>query len=210
MQQRAEFCSNESYESIHFVGLHTNEGQRFEGIDFRNVEFIKCDFSSIEFVRCSFENCTFKQSTLSLMKPTESKFDKVTISHCKLTGIDWTSANKTITFAIHCENSDCSYNVFAGLNLSKSSFKECNFYESDFSEIKAVSVNFTQSNLERAIFRHANLHKADFRFVKNISFDITQNFVKDAIFSQTEAEILLRSVGIVLSDELPPEKEGEV
>ncbi len=161
---------------------------------FEDCKFDQLNLTDFETDNCQFINCTFKNSVLTPIKLTDSEFIDVSFKNCKMIGVDWTKA-KTLRSLIF-NTCKLNYSNFSLLKLSKTHIidceaKECVFTETDLSESKLNSTDFSGSN-----FLKTNLTKADFRGAKNYLIDINTNIIKHAKFSFPEVINLLKNLDI--------------
>jgi len=128
-----------------------------EGVSFQDCPFENCRLSEGTFRNCHFENCTFKGCDLSLAKLPQTRFKNVSFKRCRLVGVNWCSAewdrsSLLKTGRVRFDSCLLDHALFIGLNLTGTSFKDC----------QARGVDFESANLTRADFRGADLAGARF------------------------------------------------
>ena len=165
----------------------------FEGCKFTKCVFAEADFSKARFIDCEFQDCD-----LSNMQLRGGSLRDVTFTNSKLVGISWAQATSVVH--LNFEKCTLSYGVFSGLDLRKSTFRECIAKETDFADSNLSEANFRGTDLIGARFANTNLIKADLRSAINYSIRPLENKISKARFSLPEATFLLHGLGIVLEE----------
>lgn len=165
----------------------------FDGCIFSKVNFNGCTLK-----RCRFLACTFEQCDLSNFIITSSDFKDTLFKECKLAGVNWTAASTIM----HPKWESCALNYgnFSGLDLRKSTLKNCMAREADFAETNFSEANLRETDFIAARFANTNLTKADLRQAKNYSIRPDSNKIKKANFSLPEAMLLLYGLDIELEE----------
>ncbi len=167
------------------------ENKTYKDLDFRVIEldeeyyrctFEHCDFTEILFQKINFEECRFVACNFSLCKSNGTSWNKVWFAQCKLTGANFSHANK---FTFNAKFSDClmQYASFQGLNLQGFQFTKCQLTEADLTTCNLKKAQFIDCNLDRAIISHCNLEEADFSTAFNFIINPNDNRMKKAKFS---------------------------
>lgn len=196
--QLSSIESNEEYFEKSFVSLDMNKSTIIKTI-FEECNFIDCHFSEATFNHCKFVDCAFKSSDLSLAKLNDSTFVDIEFNACKMTGVNWTSANWpnfTLACPVFFNACDLSLSNFYELKLPEISMIDCKAHDVDFRECDMTSADFSNTDLEKSQFIHTNLSKAN--FIGAISYFISpvENCISKAKFSLPEAINLLQCFNI--------------
>jgi len=185
----------ESYYEESFAGVNlakaTIKDKEFENCTFRKCVFIECMFDACKFLDCTFEGCS-----ISANKPYNSQFANVTFRDSKVMGFDWTKARSVRSLVF--ERCDLGYSDFSFLKLPGLKLLECTAKEVNFNGTDLTDGILAKTDFEKAVFSETNLSGADLRGAVNYSIDIHFNTLKKARFSLPEANVLLRSLDIIL------------
>lgn len=163
--------------------------------EFENCTFSDCDLSSYDLSGCRFIGCSFTGCNVSLAKISNTAFQEVKFTTCKLVGVHFENSN-TFLFSINFDHCTLNLSSFYKLNLKRSSFKDCALQEVDFSEADLSGRSFDHCDLAGAIFENSNLEKTDFRAAYNYLIDPELNRLKKARFSLQGVAGLLGKYGI--------------
>lgn len=167
------------------------ENKTYKDLDFRAIEleeeyyhciFEHCDFTEILFQKTNFEECEFISCNFSLCKSNGTSWNKVVFEQCKLTGANFSHANK-FTFSAKFDECLMQYVSFQGLNLQGFQFTKCLLTETDFNTCNLKKTHFDDCNLDRALISHCNLEDTDFSTAYNFVINPNDNKVKKAKFS---------------------------
>jgi len=182
--------------------------QIFEGLDHKSIvvtgrhfeacTFLKCNFGGSAFKNCRFIDCIFQNCDLSNLLLHGATFRDVSFKDCKLVGINW--ANASVITHLNFDGCVLNYASFVGLDLRKSTVKNCSAKEADFADANLGESDCRGTDFAAARFANTNLGKADFRKAINYSIRPDSNKLKKAIFSLPEATLLLYGLDIVLEE----------
>ena len=156
--------------------------------DFNNCEFVNCIFSDLSNV--NFIDCDFKNSNLSNLKTTNSRFQNVSFFDCKLLGLNFSGAID-FAFELHFENCILDYASFDKKKLNKSSFKNCKIHSANFTQADLSKSSFINCDLNESLFANTNLSTIDFTTSKNFLIDPELNNIKKAKFLAQDLPNLL-------------------
>lgn len=180
------------------------ENKTYKDLDFRVIEledeyyqciFQHCDFTEIAFGKTNFEECKFISCNFSLTKMSGTSWNKVEFVSCKLTGANFSNANK-FTFSASFDECNMQYTSFQGLDLQGTSFNKCRIIETDFALCDLRKSVFKDCDLLRSIFQRTNLEGADFTTAFNFVINPNDNKMKKAKFSVQGLPGLLGVFGI--------------
>lgn len=191
---------NGQFDGTRFSGAVHLE-QNFTESEFSSCRFENCILAGCQFEDCSFTECVFDHCDLSLVQVTDSGFQEVNFSACKMVGIDWTRARPSTTGlgnAIKLSKCVLSYSSFFGLDLSNLEILDCIAQEVDFGEANLRGANQRGTDLTSSTFLHTNISNADLRGARNYAIDPRSNTVTNAKFSLPEAVSLLRGLDIIV------------
>jgi len=187
--------------------------EKFEGVDFSELEicskefdgctFDGCNFSEATFDHCNFVDCEFIKCNLSLVKIEYSKFSEVCFRDSKLIGVNWTKVSwPRLVFSapIKFYKSILNDSSFLGLALQEMVLEECKAHNVDFRDGDFSKANFTYTDFMGSFFGKTNLGGADFSEATGYDIDIYQNEIKGAKFTRFEAVRLLDCLEIELVD----------
>jgi fluoroquinolone resistance protein len=93
-----------------------------------------------------------------------------------------------------------SYANFSGLDLRKSSLKDCVAREADFAETDLEGADLRGTDFTGARFTKTNLVKADLRHARSYAIRPGDNKIRKAKFSLPEATLLLYGLDIELEE----------
>ena len=168
----------------------------FTELEFESCIFEECIFIESVFSNCKFIDCTFMKSSISALKPFNSRFNTVSFLDSKVMGCDWTKAAKIQDLSF--ERCNISYSNFSFLKIHKLKLIECISEEVSFNESDLTDAIFTKTDFTKAVFSNTNLTNADFRKAINYGIDFHFNVLKHAKFSLPEAASLLKSLDITV------------
>jgi fluoroquinolone resistance protein len=202
------FDDADEYLQQTFTALTVASGAKIAEKHFEDCHFQDCSFQETELFACIFRDCSFTACNLSVARFTNLRFTGVCFKRSKLTGVDWTAAQwssvaPALSFEERCV---LDLDVFMGLKLPNSVFRDSSAHEVDFSEADLTGSDFSGTDLAKARFSHTNLTKARFEGAYNYAISLKANTLKGASFSLPEAASLLEVAGIKVVD--PPEAEG--
>ena len=117
-----------------------------------------------------------------MVRTTNTLFNDVRFSKCKMLGIHFEDCNK---FIISINFNSCQLNLssFTGLNLKGTRFTDCRIAEADFFEADLKDSVFHNCDLQGCLFENTNLENADLRTSVNYSIDPDMNNIRKAKFS---------------------------
>ena len=190
---------NEYFDSEHFDN-NTITDIYFDACTFKNCQFTNSELSTCQFLNCDFINCD-----LSLVKISNSVFNKTKFDNCNLIGIDWTLAKwmknhrknrevATMNF-VACK---LDFSIFMDLDISKSIFDTCSMKDVILDNTISNECKFNNCDFQNATFKDADLRKSDFTTACNYNIDVRNNNVKGAKFDLPEALNLLYCLDIDL------------
>lgn len=146
----------------------------------------------------------FRDSNLSLLRVSETRFVDIEFDACKMVGVDWGKArwptyqtNSPFKFYNGCNLSDSS---FFGLNLGEIEIINCKLHAVDFRECSTQNAVLTGNDFLSALFDKTDLKGTDFTDSFNYNINIFENEVQGARFSRIDALGLLTSLDISLID----------
>ncbi|BBM85926.1 pentapeptide repeat-containing protein [Candidatus Uabimicrobium amorphum] len=195
------FSQREYYEET-FEDIEVSE-QEIRSIEFEDCNFVQCDFSEKIFWECKFSHCHFTQCNLSLMKVAQSTYCDVVFEDSKVMGVNWSEISlPKIPLACPIKFLRCniSNSSFLGMNLPKTSIKDCVAKDVDFREANLCESNLTHTDFSESHFMQTNLSKCDFSHAKNYRIDIAMNKIEKAKFSLPEALSLLYLLDIEIDN----------
>jgi len=157
--------------------------------------FINCDFSNSTLADIRFLECEFSGCNLSLAKLTNTTLADVKFKECKMLGLHFEDCNE---FGLSVSFEYCSLNLssFYKVRLIKTSFKNSQFQEADFTECDLTGSVFDNCDFSGATFANTIIEKADLRSSVNYSIDPERNRIKKARFSLTGSVGLLDKYNI--------------
>lgn len=178
--------------------------EQFKDIDFRNeviereyigVCFEHCDFSEVMFGDVLFEDCQFKACNLSLCKSKAASWNNVSFIGCKMTGINFSEANRFTFRAGFCE-CQLQFASFHALTLQDIRFDNCQLEGVDFSDCNLKKAVFNECELSQAEFTGCNLEYSDFTTARGYVINPSENRLSHAVFSRYGVEGLLAAYKI--------------
>lgn len=172
----ASFFSDQTFSKI-------NPNQTsLESGDYENCTFKHCDFSGLNFSKFKFIDCEFQECNFSLALISNTSFQDVHFTDCKMLGLRFDSANQ-FGLSLHFENCTLNHSSFYQCKLPKIKFVDSQLQEVDFTESDLSDSLFDGCDLMHAIFDQTNLEKADFRTAIHFQIDPEKNKIKKAKFS---------------------------
>ncbi|MGH7955220.1 MAG: pentapeptide repeat-containing protein [Gloeomargaritales cyanobacterium] len=186
--------TDDSFENREFKNISV-EQIRIVGKEFYRCNFQMCKFQGTTFQDCRFEQCGFADCDLSLVKMLNTGLFDVTFRKSKLVGIDWTKANKHMSFGFF----DCNLcnSTFFGLNLSKTNLIDCQLGNVDFTEANLTRCICKGSDFREARFNNTDLSYANFSDAQNYMINPNSNKLKKTRFSLPGAVSLYCPVWIL-------------
>lgn len=172
-----------------------------KGTAFYDCEFRHCNFTESRLLECTFDNCLFTDCNLSTAVIKRSVWREAKFKHCKLVGIDWTTARwPSVSLSGMLEFDECILDgsSFFGLYLQELKLEACHAHDVDFTEADCEHASFLQTDFANSTFHQTKLRKADFTDALNYAIDVHTNSIVGAKFNLPEAANLLRSLGIEL------------
>lgn len=150
-----------------------------------------------------FIDCEFKSSNLNLIKLDESKFLETNFKDCKITGVNWTSADWrsfSIVSPVSFESCDISFSVFNSLKLHELSIQNCKVHDVDFSECDLKGADFFKTDLMDSKFSLSKLDRCNFQEAINYYIDPLENSIEGAVFTLPEVLSLLNRFKIKIGE----------
>lgn len=167
--------------------------REYEYCLFQNCTFLKSKIINSSFLETEFIDCNFSNANMS-----QSLFQDITFSSCKMLGLNFSECNQ-FNFAAsfnHCRLNHCS---FYRMNLKRARFISCQLKGADFTEANLKNTAVNECDLLDARFENTNLEEADFSHSYNYSIDPEINRVEGAIFSFPEVIGLLDKYDIKIN-----------
>ncbi len=176
------------------------EDKTFDNIDFKenplkkgeyeNCDFINCDFSNSDLSDIRFSDCHFVDCNLSLTKLIGTVLQDIKFKECKMLGLHFDDCHE---FGLSFSFESCSLNhsSFYKTKIKKTTFKNSQLQEVDFTECILNNSVFDNCDLTEATFYNTNIEKTDFRTSGNYSIDPENNRIKKAKFSFPDVTGLL-------------------
>lgn len=183
----------------------TFEDHLYEGITPANLtkgrylscRFIGCNLVEADLTNYSFVDCTFSDCNLSMSKIEMAAFKSVSFDHCKMLGLRFDLIHPFL-FKIEIRHSILDLSNFSGVDLSKTTFDQCQLREVDFTDANLTSGSFDDCDLHLSIFVNTHLESCDFQTARNFMIDPTRNMMKKAVFDRLNIEGLVRHLPIVI------------
>jgi uncharacterized protein YjbI with pentapeptide repeats len=167
----------------------------------QDVEFEDCTFGKLplngkQLSRLRFFDCTFADCDLTLSRVVDCAFVRVKFERCRLTGINWSEADKLerVSFA----GSQLNDTTFIAAKLTACDFSKSIARRASFRDLGLKGTSFRGADLEGTEFVNADLREADFRDASGYLISPRENRLEKAKFSLPEATRLLDGLGIVL------------
>lgn len=156
--------------------------EKLEG-EYTKICFDHCDFSEVAFGDIQFEDCQFIACNLSLCKSYGTSWSNVSFDGCKMTGINFSNANR-FTYRAGFKDCQLQYASFHALNLQGTLFDKCQLEEVDFTGCILKKAVFNECELVRAEFSQCNLEYADFVTARGYLINPSENRISHARFSR--------------------------
>ncbi len=177
-----------------------------EGVSFQDCTFENCRLSESAFRNCRFETCTFKGCDLSLAKLPHTRFKNVSFKGCRLVGVNWCDAawsrsSLLKTGRVRFDSCLLDHALFIGLDLTGTSFKDCQLRGADFESANLTRADFRGADLAGARFAGCDLSEATFVGAQGYQINAAYNTLHQTRFSLPEAVALLHSLDIILEDD---------
>lgn len=157
--------------------LTSLEKGEYESCVFNGCNVSEYDLSGFNFINCEFNDCN-----LSLAKLHKTAFQDVKFSGCKMLGLQFDTCNE-FSLSFSFDNCLLNHSIFYKRKIKKTSFRNSQLREVDFTEADLSSSVFDNCDLLGATFEFTNLEKADLRTTYNFSIDPEGNRIKKARFS---------------------------
>lgn len=178
-------------------------GEHLEGLAGTSLEKLRFEGCVIEGAllaeamlrRCIFEDCTFVRCDLSLAKVHESAFRDVRFEHCKVVGVDFTTAYP-LGFSVRFESCAASYASFAGLSMRGLQMLRSKVHEASFDGADLRESCFAHTDLLGARFVDADLRGADLADALHVVVDPRHAKLKATKMSIHGAVASARLLGI--------------
>ena len=164
-----------------FTGIDFTKDGLIKG-DYESCTFIGCDFSNTHFNHILFSECTFTDCNLSMVNLSKTTFRDVVFKGCKMLGLNFDDCDK---YGVSVSFEDCILNhaSFFQHIVKKTTFKNTQLHEVDFSQADLSHSIFNNCDLLGSTFDNTNIEKADFRTAFNYSINLVKNKHKKAKFS---------------------------
>ena len=164
-----------------FTGIDFTKDGLIKG-DYEGCTFIGCDFSNTHFNHILFSECTFTDCNLSMVNLSKTTFRDVVFKGCKMLGLNFDDCDK---YGVSVSFEDCILNnaSFFQHIVKKTTFKNSQLHEVDFSQADLSHSVFINCYLLGATFDNTNIEKTDFRTAFNYSINLDKNKHKKAKFS---------------------------
>lgn len=164
------------------------------GIILSYLRSVRYTLRGIRFLVWNFVECEFVDFDLSMVILTESMFQEVKFSGCKMLGLFFESA-KPFLFQVSFDQFNLASTSFAEVNMQNTSFKDCKMVGVDFTEANLSNTVLKVCDLSNATFQNKNLSKTDLRLAQNFSIDIYSNHVKNVIVLNINLEGFVKGLG---------------
>jgi len=151
-------------------------------VEFENCTFINCNFSGIDLSDVIFYESEFLDCDLSNVKLLNTAFQEVAFKNCKLLGLRFDEC-KPFLISFSFDSCTLNYSSFFQLKIPKTTFKDSNLLEVDFTESDLQYANFDACDLSGALFYNTILENADFRDSRNFNIHPEANYIRNAKFS---------------------------
>ncbi|MBT8190761.1 MAG: pentapeptide repeat-containing protein [Saprospiraceae bacterium] len=186
-----DYITEKTYDGKDFTQDTLKKGE-YELCIFINCNFSDSDLSDLLFIECEFIECN-----LSNCKLYGTSFQEVKFSQSKMLGLQFDSCND-FNLSISFECCKLDHSVFQKMNLSRSSFDDCQMEGVDFEEAEMMDVKLLKCDLLNANFDRTNLENADLSYSRNYRIDPERNNIKGARFSFPEVAGLLEKYNIII------------
>jgi uncharacterized protein YjbI with pentapeptide repeats len=135
-------------------------GRSAELVEFEGCRFHRADLSGTALAQARFNDCTFEQANLANLRADKSSMQRVRLSSCRMTGLQWGGGLLRDVVVSDCR-ADLSAFRFTGFQYVV--FEGCNLTRADFQNADLTGAQFLNCDLTGAQFSHAKLAGTRFR-----------------------------------------------
>jgi uncharacterized protein YjbI with pentapeptide repeats len=154
-----ELVDNEDYGNFRLEGTQIVGGE-LRAIGFDSIGFAKVRMVALAAERSKMVNCRLEACDLSNQNWMSSRFSRLELVDCKLTGFRFVEGSVADLHAAKCAGNMVQ---FFGSQLKDCVFEKCTFPKIDFRLCKMENVAFVECDLSEAEFYDAKFTNVDFR-----------------------------------------------
>lgn len=195
--ENKKICLDEVEAGNHYKNCqfsYSMERLRFSDVTFERCEFQQTEFDDSEWLDCRFIYLDWSNCTLN-----NSVFYRCVFEKCNLTGANFYFNN--------WKNNQVFESKTNYLNFSESAIEMCEFIDTNLQESYFQSVKikkglkFIRCELNEADFLDTKLNHVDFSRSYFDSLRISVDQMKGCIINPLQASVLIRLIGVKISDD---------